>query len=232
VSIKASPKCGKQQQATTTLPIAMGAIEAITDRDGCNQRLHREVPKRSQEEPFKRNKEGRGDQPWSHKAASPMNATRASWGRCEYHEDTHIATTTIAARASIVAKRARQTQAATFANQRRSQGLYAQRNDGNYRHPHHDQRKQHKLCNNGGHGDNKLNNKKSLPKRKDKSFKPWCLHGKQANHSHDECRTNLHNQVREQQQQVQATKKQEKTKPSWHVRHASHAWRLLEKQQI
>jgi hypothetical protein len=59
-----------------------------------------------------------------------------------------------------------------FFDQRRSQGLYAQRDDDNYCHHQHDQRKQHKLCNDSGCGDNKRNNKKSLPEREDKGFKP------------------------------------------------------------
>ncbi len=68
----------------------------------------------------------------------------------------------------------------------------------NYRHRQHDQRKQHKLRNDGSHGNNKCNNKKSLPERKDKGFQPWCLHGKHANHSHNKCRANPHNQARKQ----------------------------------
>ncbi len=59
-----------------------------------------------------------------------------------------------------------------FANQHRSQGPYAQHNDGNYHHRQHGQREQHKLCNDGGPGNNKHNNKKSLPKREGKGFKP------------------------------------------------------------
>ncbi len=61
----------------TTSPIAMGAIKAITDCDGHDQRLHREAPKRSRDEPLKHNEEGRGDQPLSHKAALLINLTRA-----------------------------------------------------------------------------------------------------------------------------------------------------------
>jgi hypothetical protein len=92
----------------------MDAIKAITNSDGHNQRNHREMPKRSQEEPLKRNEDGRGNQPWSHKAALLTNATRALWGHCEHHNDTHTATTNIAARTSIAATRAQQTQTATF----------------------------------------------------------------------------------------------------------------------
>jgi hypothetical protein len=55
----------------------MGAIKAITDCDGHDQRLHREAPKRSRDEPLKHNEEGRGDQPLSHKAALLINLTRA-----------------------------------------------------------------------------------------------------------------------------------------------------------
>ncbi len=117
-------------------------------------------------------------------------------------------------------------------DQRRSQGLYARSNDGNYHHCQHDQCKKHKLCNDGSCGNNKHDNKKSLPKCKDKGFKPWCLHSKHANHLHDECCANPHNQACEQQQQVQAQKKREKTKPLWYVPHASHAQQSLDKQQI
>jgi hypothetical protein len=55
----------------------MGTIKAIINCYGRNQRLHCEVPKRSREEPLKRNEEGRGNQPQSHMAALPTNATRA-----------------------------------------------------------------------------------------------------------------------------------------------------------
>jgi hypothetical protein len=41
--------CNKQQQAMKTLPIATDAIIAITDCNGRDQRLHHEVPKRSQD---------------------------------------------------------------------------------------------------------------------------------------------------------------------------------------
>jgi hypothetical protein len=63
MSIGAMHSCDKQQQARTTLPIVMDPIYAIANRDGHNQRNHREMPKRSQEEPLKRNKEGHGNQP-------------------------------------------------------------------------------------------------------------------------------------------------------------------------
>ncbi len=91
-----------------------------------------------------------------------------------------------------------------FANQRRSHGSYAWRNDGNYPHHQHGQRERHKL---GGCGNNKRDNKKSLPKREDKGFEPWCLHGKHANHLYDECCANPRHQVRELQQKVQTTTK-------------------------
>ncbi len=55
----------------------MDAIEADTDHDGRDQRHHGEAPKRSRDEPLNRDEEGCGDQPQSHKAASPTNATRA-----------------------------------------------------------------------------------------------------------------------------------------------------------
>jgi hypothetical protein len=106
--------CNKRQQATMTSPIVMGAIKAITDRYGHDQRLHREAPKRSQEGHLKCNEEGRDNQPRSHTAALPMNTTRASWGRCEYHNDTNPVITNIAARASIAAKHRWQMQTAMF----------------------------------------------------------------------------------------------------------------------
>jgi hypothetical protein len=55
----------------------MGAIKAIINCNGRNQRLHLEAPKCSQAKPLKCNKEGRGNQPQSHKAALPMNMTSA-----------------------------------------------------------------------------------------------------------------------------------------------------------
>ncbi len=106
--------CDMQQQATRTSPIAMDAIIVITNCNGCNQCLHHEVPKRSQNKPLKCNEEGRGNQPQSHKAVLPMKTTRASWERHEYHNDTHTTTMIIAARASIVAKPAQRMQTATF----------------------------------------------------------------------------------------------------------------------
>ncbi len=45
----------------------------------------------------------RGNQPKSHKAALPTNATKASWRRCEYHNNTPSATTIFIKRASISA---------------------------------------------------------------------------------------------------------------------------------
>ena len=59
--------------------IMMDTIKAITNRNGHDWCYHREAPKRLWSEPLERNEEGRGDQPRSHKAASPTNATRASW---------------------------------------------------------------------------------------------------------------------------------------------------------
>jgi hypothetical protein len=55
----------------------MDAIKAITNRDGRHQPHHQEAPKRSREEPFNRDKEGRGDKSQSHKTALPTNVTRA-----------------------------------------------------------------------------------------------------------------------------------------------------------
>jgi hypothetical protein len=56
----------------------MDTVKAITNRDGRNQHHHCEAPKHSQGEHFKRNKDGHGNPPQSHKAALPTNATRAS----------------------------------------------------------------------------------------------------------------------------------------------------------
>jgi hypothetical protein len=97
-----------------TLPIAMDAIKAIANHNGCNQCHHREAPKRSRDEPLKCNKEGHGDQPQSHKAASTTNTTRALWGHCEYHNDTHPATANITARVSVAATCAQQMQTTSF----------------------------------------------------------------------------------------------------------------------
>ncbi len=88
----------------------MDANNTITDCNRCNQCHHSEVPKRSQEEPLKRNKEGHGNQPQSHKEALPTNGTRALWGRCEYHNNTHYATIIIITGATIAATQARRMQ--------------------------------------------------------------------------------------------------------------------------
>jgi hypothetical protein len=55
----------------------MGMIKAITNGYGRNQRHHHEAPKCSRDKPIKRDKVGHGNQPQSHKAALPTNATRA-----------------------------------------------------------------------------------------------------------------------------------------------------------
>jgi hypothetical protein len=77
MSVGARHSCNKRQQATTTLQIAMDTIKAIANCNGCNQCNHCEAQKRSQDEPLKRDKEGRGDHPRSYKAALPTNTTRA-----------------------------------------------------------------------------------------------------------------------------------------------------------
>jgi hypothetical protein len=77
MSVRARHSWDKQEQITTTLPIAMDAIKAIANHNGCNQRNHLEAPKCSREMPLKRNKEGHGNQPQSHMAALPTNAMRA-----------------------------------------------------------------------------------------------------------------------------------------------------------
>ncbi len=70
--------------------------------------------KRTQEESLKHNKEGHDIQPWSHKATLLTNATRALWGRCEYHNNSNPATINIAAKASSAATPVRQMQIAAF----------------------------------------------------------------------------------------------------------------------
>jgi hypothetical protein len=56
----------------------MDTIKAITNCNGWDQHHQREAPKHLQDKPLKRNKEGRGNQPQSHKAALMTNAARAS----------------------------------------------------------------------------------------------------------------------------------------------------------
>jgi hypothetical protein len=58
-----------------------------------------------------------------------------------------------------------------FANQRRSQGLYAQCNDGNYCHHQHGRRKQHKLRNDGGRG-GQVQQQKSPPSARTRTSSP------------------------------------------------------------
>jgi hypothetical protein len=94
-----------------------------------------------------------------------------------------------------------------YANQCRSQGLYAQHNDNNYHHRQHGRCKQRKLRNDGGCSNNNQDNKKSLPKCKDKGFQLCHLHGKHINHSYDKCRTNPCHQEHKLQQQAQITTK-------------------------
>ncbi len=118
-----------------------------------------------------------------------------------------------------------------FDGQRRSQGSYSWRNNGNYCHHQHGQREQNKLHDNDGHRDNKRNNKKSLPVCKDKGFKPWCLHGKYTYHLYDKCHTNPCNQARKQQQQLANSNQTNKTQLPWHVHHVSCTQQLLDKQQ-
>jgi hypothetical protein len=55
----------------------MDVFKAITNQNRCNQRHHCEAPKPSQDKPLKRDKEGHGNQPQSHKEALPTNETRA-----------------------------------------------------------------------------------------------------------------------------------------------------------
>jgi hypothetical protein len=123
MSVGAIGSCNKQQQATMTLPITIEAIIAITNHNGCNERHHCERPKCSQDKPLKRNKEGCGNQPQSHKAALPTSATRASWGRREYDNDTHTPTIIIAAETSITATHVQQMQTAIFCQPAQEPGV-------------------------------------------------------------------------------------------------------------
>ncbi len=102
----------------------------------------------------------------------------------------------------------------SFADQHRSQGLFAWRNYGNYHHRQHSRHKQHKLCNDGGRGDNKRNIKKSLPKCKGKGFEPWCLQGEHINHSYDKCCAN----PRKQNAINNKKRKQQKNGKKWNLR--------------
>ncbi len=120
----------------------MDATKAIANSDGCDQRNYRETPKRSWEKPLKCNEEGRGNQPRSHKVALSTNATRASWGRCEYHNDTLTATMNIAVRTSIVAKHAQWTQTAMFCWPAQESRVIHSPQDDNYPHHQYGQRKQ------------------------------------------------------------------------------------------
>ncbi len=108
--VGARHSCNKQQQLTTTWPIAMDAIKAITDCDGCNQHHHHEALRPWRDKPLNCDEEGHGNQPQSHKAALPTNATRASWDYREYHINTHPATTIIVTGASFAAMQAQQMQ--------------------------------------------------------------------------------------------------------------------------
>jgi hypothetical protein len=75
---------------------------------------------------------------------------------------------------------------------------------------------------------NKRDNKKSPPSVRTRAISPATY---TTSTPITRC-TNPHNQVCEQQQQVEATKMREKTKPSWHVRHMSRVQGLLDKQQF
>ncbi len=88
----------------------MDTIKANTNCDGCNQCHYCEAPKCSRDEPLNRDEEGHGNKSQSHKVASPTKVTKALWGRREYHNDTHPATTIIITGASIAATQAQQTQ--------------------------------------------------------------------------------------------------------------------------
>ncbi len=128
---------------------------------------------------------------------SPLNATRKAvaisleatrrpcwWTQQGHREGIASITTILIPRQRISPQERQSTQSVRdecklqhFADQRRSQGSYAQRNDGNYRHRQHGRREQ-------------------------------------------------------LQQLANSNQTTTKTKPSWHVRHASRARQLLDKQQI
>ncbi len=76
----------------------------------------------------------------------------------------------------------------------RSYRLHKQCNSSHH-YCQHGQREQCQLHDGGSRSDNKCNNRKSPPKRKDKDFKPCCIHGKHAKHSYKECHANPRNQA-------------------------------------
>ncbi len=82
-----------------------------------------------------------------------------------------------------------------ISDQLRSYRLYDWRNNGHHCCCHYGWCKQHRLRNDGSHGNNMRDNRKRVPERKDKGFKPCCIHGKHAKHSYKECRANLRNQA-------------------------------------
>ncbi len=162
MGVKASRNCDKQQQATTTSPITMGtlkpspiAMDAINPFIMRHQSAHK-IPSNAT---------------WKAMAIS-LKATRwPCWRMQQGHSEGVVSITMILIPQQrllpqgcqlpqcMLDKRKLQ----SLADQRRSQGLYAQHDDGNYHHHQHGWRKQHKLHNDGGRGDNKHYKKKSLP---------------------------------------------------------------------
>jgi hypothetical protein len=68
--------------------LAVDAIKAITDRDGLNQRHHREIPKRSRDKHLGCNKGGHGDKLRRKATRQPRQQTRQ-----EHHESVVSITT-------------------------------------------------------------------------------------------------------------------------------------------
>ncbi len=184
----------------------------------------------SQYKTLKRNKEGHGIQPQSHKAALLMNTTRALWGCCEYREDTHPTTLINSARASIAAMRARQMQTATFCQPAKESRVarstqwwqLSSLSAWPTRAPEAPWQWQLLLW--------QAQQQEESPECEDKGFKPWCLHGEQANHSYEECCANPCNQSAQTTRTT--THNNNKNTAAWHVHHASRARHLLDKQQI
>ncbi len=139
----------------------IGAIKTITDCNGRDQCHHCYAPKRSQDIPSNAMRKA---------VAISLEATRRACQQMQQgRRDGGLSITMILIlRQQRILPQGRQLLQSVrdecklrrFSYQRRSQGSYAWCNDGNYRHRQHGQRKQHKLCDDGGHGNNKPDNKK------------------------------------------------------------------------
>jgi hypothetical protein len=84
---------------TSSPPIATSAIDVVLNKR-CQSLQGKHLA---------RDEGGHGNNPpRCHKAALPMNTTRASWERCEHHHKTYVAKTIIVAGVSIAATPVRQ----------------------------------------------------------------------------------------------------------------------------